>query len=152
VNPDGSGTVETTMTLSNTLPEDVLGKRNEEANLYTVFYGPGGATVDRSSDEPDIEFEEPVSDHPGVGYAVTAPPLGSDSVKIVWQVPELLTRDDDGTWRYSLFWQHVATNRADTLHLQVELPNGWKWAKDPPPSDVRLDRDLHGAWALQDRG
>jgi len=150
VNPDGSGTVETTITLKNTLPEEILGKFNAEANMYAVLYGPSGATLDPSSDEPDIDHDQTVSDHPGVGYILDALPLASDTVKVVWRVPELLTRGRDGTWRYSLHWRHVATNRADALHLDVQLPKGWGWAKDAPPSDMRLDHDVDGEWAIDD--
>ena len=150
VNADGSGTVETTYTLKNPLPADPLAGKNLEANMYTVLYGPVGATVDPSADEPVVDRDTPVSNHPGVGYTLDALPLGSDTVKIVWRVPELLTRDTNGTWHYSLYWQHVATNRADALHLSIQLPDGWKWAKDAPPSDVRLDRDFDGEWAIHD--
>jgi hypothetical protein len=150
INPDGSGTVETTMTLHNTLPEQQEFKLNVEANIYTVLYGPAGATLDPSSDEPDVNDELDVNGHPGAGYALQALPLSSDSVKIVWQVPDLLTRDPDGTWRYSLAWRHVVTNAGDILHLTVDLPDGWHWKADAPPTAVRLDRDFDGEWAVQD--
>jgi Protein of unknown function (DUF4012) len=150
VNPDGSGTVETTMTLANTLPPQTEFKLNDEANIYTVLYGPLDAVIDPASDEPDVSNELSVSGHPGAGYSIEALPLSSDSVKIVWRVPDLLTRDPDGTWRYSLAWRHVATNAGDVLHLSVQLPDGWSWKDDAPPSDVRLDQDFDGEWAIED--
>ena len=150
VNPDGSGTVATTMTLKNPLPSNLTGGANPEANMYTVMYGPVGAELDSSADEPDIDRDDPVSNHPGVGYSVDAQPLGSATVKVVWRVPDLLTRGPDGKWRFELHWLHVPTNRADALHLQVKLPDGWKWATDAPPSEVRLDRDFNGEWSLHD--
>jgi hypothetical protein len=150
VEPDGSGTVETTITLTNTLPEDLSGKLNIGATIYMVVYGPTGATLDPSADEPAVPDEVTVRGHPAAGYAVSAPPLGTDTVKVVWHVPQLLQRDEDGTWRYTLVWWHVATNRADTVHLDVRLPPGWGWADGAPPSDIRLDRDIDGAWRLRD--
>lgn len=150
VNPDGSGTVETTYTLTNTLPEQLSGKVNDTANIYTVLYGPAGAEIDETADEPDVSNELPVSDHPGDGYVIEALPLQSDSVKIVWRVPDLLTRDAKGNWHYALRWQHVATNRGDTLHLTVDLPDGWTWSSGAPPTDIRLDHDVDAEWELQD--
>lgn len=151
IEPDGSGTVETTMTLANTLPEDLSGKLNIGATIYSVLYGPAGATLDPSSDEPDVPDEIPYSGHPAQGYALSAPPLGSDAVKIVWRVPELVEPMGNGTWRYSLLWRHVATNAADTLHLEVHLPDGWNWVGDAPRADMRLDADIDGEWLIHDR-
>jgi hypothetical protein len=150
VQPDGSGTVETTITLTNTLPEDVTGKENTGATIYTALYGPVGATLDPSSEKPFVTDERPVAGHPAAGYVLRAPPLQSTSTKVVWQVPHLLQRASDGKWRYSLHWHHVATNRADALHLDIRLPNGWRWAGDAPRADLRLDQDVDGEWRIAD--
>ena len=149
VHPDGSGTVETTITLANPLAASETGKLNIGATIYSVLYGPPGATLDPSADEPAVTNEVAIDDHPGVGYALAAPPQGSDTVKVVWTVPDLLEQQDDGTWRYSLRWRHVATNGADVLHLDIRLPEGWSWTHGAPPSSVRLDHDVDGGWDLQ---
>jgi hypothetical protein len=150
VNEDGSATVETTMTLANTLPPDLPGKvnPNDGATVYTAFYGPAGATLDDASaaDARLVGGEPSVSGHPAAGYILRAAPLGSDSITFTWRVPHLLVKADDGSWRYSLFWRAVPTNATDTLHLDVQLPQGWRWVGTPPPSEVRLNQDVNAKW------
>jgi hypothetical protein len=152
VQPDGSATVETTITLTNTLPEDLKGKLNIGATIYTALYGPVGATLDPAADKPFVTDEDPVAGHPAFGYVLRAPPLQATSMKVVWRVPELLTKGDDGTWRYALHWRHVAANSADRLHLDVRLPDTWRWAGDAPRADFGLDQDVDGEWRIADGG
>jgi hypothetical protein len=153
INADGSGTVTTTMKLDDTLPPDpnTGGKFNDGASMYETFYGPAGATLDANSgNDPHFIAKEPaVSNHPAAGFLLFAPPLGSDTVTLSWRVPKLIVRDTHGQWRYSLFWRSVPTNRADTLHVQVQLPSGWQWAGQAPAAEIRLDHDVNMSWAIQ---
>jgi hypothetical protein len=114
---------------------------------YIALYGPRGARLGPNSDEPSA-LERAVARHPAAGWYRFAAPWGETSLRVVWDVPDLLGRRG-GTLEYRLWWMHVAAHRGDTLRLNVTPPPGWTWAGSPPPGERPLARDLRGGWRLK---
>src|SRR5581483_10611365 len=75
---DGSGSVQTTMKLDDPLPAEPTGKLNDGASMYVTFYGPSNAALDdKAKTDPHFIGNDPaVSNHPGAGFMLFAPPLG----------------------------------------------------------------------------
>jgi len=146
--PDGSAKVTTTVTIANTEPANQTGFYNVDSLSYLTLYGPAGATFATSSISPDTE-EPTVSGHPAMGWDLSAPPQGTTTLTYSWSVPGLAVRQADGTWRYQLVWMRLPGHTGDTLHLQVDVPQGWAWKGPPPPSTVALTRDFAGSWTLE---
>lgn len=138
---DGSAQVTTSVTIENTEPQS---EANPDSLTYVTVYGPTGATLDGASDPP-AALEPPIADHPAAGWFISAPPLASTTLKVVWNVPNLLAKLPGGRWSYALTWRRVPDHSGDVVNIKVELPAGWKWAGNPPPTTHRLDADLVGA-------
>ena len=142
---DGSARVRTTVTITNTQVPDA--HNNIDSASYITVYGPQGATLAPDSDTPTAA-EAAISGHPAFGWLRAAPPFGSTSFTVVWDVPELLLRWAGNAMEYDLWWMHVPAHTGDVLRLHVEPPPGWRWADVPPPPTSELDRDLRGSWLL----
>jgi hypothetical protein len=142
--PDGSGTVITTLTIADTEP---LSPFNIDSFSYLTFYSPSGATLSQSSRRPDAQ-EPPLAGHPAMGWDLNAPPLGTATLKFTWHVPQLATRNTNGTWQYQLRWMHLPGHTGDALRLHINLPPGWTWNESPPPTTFSLDSDAVGTWTL----
>jgi hypothetical protein len=147
--PDGSGRVTTTVTIANTEPFSPT--TNIDSLSYLTFYGPAGARLVSSSLPPDAA-EPSLSDHPAVGWDLSASPLGTTTLTFTWSAPLLAVRQADGTWHLQLRWVHLPDHTRDTLHLRVDVPRGWKWKGPAPPAAVSLDRDVVGTWVLVPAG
>lgn len=147
---DGSARITTTLTVTNTEPPDPNG--NASTLAYLTLYGPQGAAPDLSASDP-LGFDEPaLAGHPARGwFRAAAPSGGQTTLKIVWDVPALLTREGNGTWRYSLRWRNLPDHLGDVVNLRVSLPPGWRWAQDAPPGQFPLDQEQSGSWALSSR-
>jgi hypothetical protein len=148
VNPDGSARVTTTLTLTNTSPAD------QQLTLtgslaYMTVYGPEGAALDAAASDAFGLREPSVAGHPGTGWFRGAPPSGGQTtLKIVWDVPNLVRQDGRGAWRYDLHWLHLPDHTGDVVNLQVDLPAAWRWKDGPPPGQLSLDQDVAGSWPL----
>ncbi|MEA2933094.1 MAG: hypothetical protein QOI56_1879, partial [Actinomycetota bacterium] len=68
---------------------------------------------------------------------------------VVWDAPGVAKARPDGSFDYSLRWMRLPDHAGDTLDLSFELPAGWSWKGDPPPTQIPLDRDIQGSWVLQ---
>lgn len=147
VEPDGSGRVETRITIANTAPFTLDGFSNIDSLSYITLYGPQGATLDTASDPPDSR-EPDVAGHPAYGWLRGAEPLGTTTLRVVWRVPNLAERLKDGTWEYRLDWFRLAGHTGDVVRVRVHLPAGWRWRGKAPPPETPLDGDLHGKWAI----
>lgn len=143
---DGSARITTTLTVTNTQPPDPL---NLSTLAYMTIYGPQGAVLDQGASDA-FGFKEPtLAGHPAYGwFRAAAPSGGQATLKVVWDVPGLLTQAGDGSWDYSLLWMHLPDHKGDVVRLHFELPAGWRWTGDPPPAEVSLDQDIRGTWRL----
>ena len=149
VRPDGSARITTTITVVNTRDAGIL---NPGSLCYVTIYGPQGAKLDTNVSERPV-FEEPaVSDHPAAGWFIHAAPHGSKTYQVVWDVEDLVRKAKDGSRAYSLTWLRVPDHSGDVLHLQVDLPDGWRWAGDAPPGTVPLEADVRGSWPIRAGG
>ena len=144
---DGSARVTTTLTLTNTEPPDPLSPNGSLA--YMTPYGPAGATLDPGASDPFALSEPTLAGHPASGwFKAAAPGGGTATLTVTWDVPALAVRQSNGSWSYDLTWLHLPDHTGDTVHLQVDLPAGWKWRDGPPPSQLSLDKDIAGSWAI----
>ena len=146
IRPDGSGTVTTTVRITNPKPLDTFG--NPAGVLtFVSMYGPQGATVAEGSDPLSLAEPE-VAGHPARSWFRPLNPESESTVTVVWDVPRLATQRPDGTWVYSVLWMRLPDHTGDVLQLGFDLPAGWEWADEPPPTQVALDNDFSGTWAL----
>jgi hypothetical protein len=146
LNPDGSGTSQTVLTIRNTLPFEG-GDYNDNPIYYLTPYGPRGGALGSASDEPDSD-QPPLLGHPSAGWLRTVPALSSASLKVAWDAPNLALERSDGRWEYRLTWIPTAGHSGDTLLLHVALPPGWRWQQSSPPAEVRLDRPMVEKWII----
>jgi len=144
--PDGSGTVTTTVRITNPNPADDFANPAGVVN-YITMYGPVGATPGEGSDRFGLP-EPAIAGHPVQGWFRPLAPLSDATLTVVWNVPQLALQRSDGTWEYSLLWMRHPDHTGDVLELTVDLPPGWEWADDAPPAKVSLDADVSGTWAL----
>jgi len=143
---DGSGRVTTTVTIAN---GQAPGPEATDSLSYITLYGPSGAVLDEAASDPIEEREPARGGHPAAGWVRGAAPQDATTLTVTWDVPELLRRDEGGSWSYELTWMPLPGHQGDIVNLAVTLPEGWRWAGDPPPQQVVLgDRALEGAWAL----
>lgn len=145
--PDGGARITTTLTVTNTEPPDPAG--NASTLAYMTLYGPQGAVVDQVASDA-FGFEEPaLAGHPARGwFRAAAPSGGQTTLKVIWDAPGLLTKQGDGTWRYSLRWRNLPDHIGDVVNLNIELPPGWRWTEGAPPAQLSLDQEIIGSWAL----
>jgi len=142
---DGSGRVTTTMRLTNTRgPSPAL---NPGSLAYITIYGPQGAVLHPSSDPP-VSEEPAIAGHPAAGWFLNAPPRGTVSLKVAWEVKDLTRKGPNGTREYTLTWLKVPDHSGDAVNLRVDLPEGWRWAGDPPPSGIELTEDIEASWVM----
>ena len=141
---DGSGRVTTRMTLTNTRD---LGALNPGSLAYVTFYGPKGGVLNPLSDPP-IAQEPALAGHPGVGYFLNASPHTSVSVKVVWDVKDLVRKGPNGAREYSLRWLKIPDHSGDLVNLHVDIPKDWRWKGDPPPARIDLTNDIRSTWKL----
>jgi hypothetical protein len=151
LNADGSGIVETTMTIHNTAPPAAEGLLNIDSLAYITTYGPFSGRLAKNADKP-YAIEKPLAGHPAWGGDRAAPPLGEDKLFVAWNVPKLLLRRADGATEYRLRWLRNLGNVGDVVHLDVRPPKGWRWRGEGPPSTIKLTKDFEGAWALERSG
>jgi hypothetical protein len=137
------------MTLANTQPFSEDGLLNLDSLSYVTLYGPQGAVLNDESDPPYVT-EEPLGGHSGASWVLSAEPLGETSVTIGWDVPEAAVPLSDGSLEYRLRWLRVPGHSGDVVNLQVEPPDGWRWADEAPPTTVPLSEDIDKAWSLVD--
>ncbi|MEA2141797.1 MAG: hypothetical protein QOI64_227 [Solirubrobacteraceae bacterium] len=143
---NGSARITTRMTFANTEPP---GRFNRDTNSYLTFYGPEGAALDEQRSEPPVAIEPTRAGHPAAGWFRAAPPHGETTLRIAWNVPALLQRRKDGTWRYALTWQRIPDHSGDVVQLDVRLPAGWRWKSGGPPGRIDLTADFAGSWIAQ---
>ena len=150
LNPDGSAHVITTVTITNTQPDDILA--NFAGTLgYITAYGPVGAVWDAGSSDPLGSEEPAVAGHPGAGWFKAAPPTGKTTLTVAWNAPNIATRQKGGSWRYDLLWLHQPDHTGDTVQLTVDLPTGARWLSAPPPDQFLLDQDFRDSWIFSPR-
>jgi hypothetical protein len=149
IHADGSGTVRTEVEIANTDPYDE--DFNPNAFAYAIVHGPIGASLGYGSDDWASE-ERPVGRHPGAGWLVSAAPGGSTKLVVEWDVPQIVVRGRDGAPAYRLEFWRVVGSRRNRLELDVELPDGWKWAKKPPKRSYALQSDISGEWTIDGAG
>ena len=145
VRSDGSARITTVMTILNPREPWLF---NPGSLCYATIYGPQGAKLDMGSSDPPISQEPALKGHPAAGWFVNAQPLGRASVKVVWDVDDLLRKGPGGSRVYSLTWLRVPDHTGDVLNLRVDLPDGWRWQAETPPATVNLEADLKGSWAM----
>jgi hypothetical protein len=144
--PDGGARVTTDITITNTEPPDEL---NNSSLAYLTVYGPDGATLDQAASDPFGFLEPSIAGHPATGWFKAAAPAGGQvTLKVVWDVPRLLERQDGDEWDYDLLWMHAPDHTGDVVNLRFDLPPGWRWAGDPPPAQLSLDKQVKGTWRL----
>ncbi len=141
---DGSARITTTIHYENPRPASRL---NVGSLSYVTLYGPAGARIHESSDPP-VSPEPAISGHPAAGWFVNAPPLGRATLRVAWEVDDLLEDVGGGARSYSLTWLKVPDHTGDVLNLRVAPPPGWRWHGEGPPAQVELDRDFSGSWSL----
>lgn len=149
IHPDGSARITTQITM---LPRN--SDVDQAFHSYIVLYGPRGAALAEGSDPPR-SLEPAVGGHPAAGWfrgAGLAVP--QDTLKVVWDAPDIAVRMPDGAWQYSLRWMRLPDHTGDVLNLSFHLPQGWRWRGPPPPTqfDLGLGRDLVGSWLLTSAG
>jgi hypothetical protein len=142
--PDGSARVSTNV---NILNSELPGPNNVDSLSYITVYGPQGAVLEATSD-PGVALEASLAGHPAGAWFRAAAARGQTTLHVAWDAPGLIRRRGDGTWTYQLRWVALPGHASDVLHLRVEPPPGWAWKAGPPPTTVRLDRDLVGSWDL----
>jgi hypothetical protein len=141
---DGSGRVTTTVEIVDGAPAG----RGIDTESYITLYGPAGATLDPASDPP-IALDSPLAGHPAVGWLRAAKPRAATTLRVVWNVPRLLSCRPGGRFAYRLLWRAIAAHRGDVLHLRVTPPPGWRWVGRPPPTTRPLRTDVRGTWLLR---
>lgn len=145
VKADGSARITTTLTVVNTRDR---GFNNPGSLCYVTIYGPEGAKLDvGSSDRPQSD-EPALAGHPAFGWFVNVPPHGRSSLKVVWDVDDIVLKGPKGTRTYSLTWLRVPDHTGDVLNLRVDLPKGWRWKGDRPPATIPLEADVKGSWTM----
>lgn len=145
---DGSALVTTTITIENTQPRAPL---NTDSLGFVTVYGPTGGTLDRTSDPP-ATIEPSLADHPAAGYFRAALPLNRSTLKVAFNVPKLLDRQEDGTWAYNLLWRRIPDHTGDVANLHIELPPGWRWRGPAPPASIDMTNDVRHTWTLATGG
>lgn len=142
LNDDGSALITTVVTVANT-----EGPRpfNPSSLAYHTVYGPLGSVIQAGSDT-DAAPEPALRGHPAAGFFRGAPPLGTDTLKVVWRAPEVAKKLPDGSWAYGLWFMHLPDHQGDVVNLDVVLPKGMRWTGGPPPARTGLDTDLIGVW------
>ena len=148
IHPDGSAVATTVMKITDTDPVFNSGY-NPGIGGYFTPYGPAGAKLDPASDKPDWNGEPDLAGHPAVGYQLSASPGGSTTMKVVWDIPQILIPQGHHRYRYALLWMPTPAHSGDTVHLRVELPAGWKWVGNPPPATLRPDSITGRNWLLR---
>ena len=148
IHADGSAVVTTVMKITDTDPVFNSGY-NPGIGGYFTPYGPPGATLDKTSDKPDWNGEPDLFGHPSAGWQLSAPPGGSATLKVVWDVPQILVPQEHGRYLYALLWMPTPAHTGDVVHLRVELPAGWKWRGASPPATLRPDSITGGNWQLR---
>jgi hypothetical protein len=143
IHSDGSATITTTLVMNNPGPPAGL---NPGSLSYVTLYGPAGAVLG-AVPEPPVSPEPPMAGHAAAGWFLSAPPLGSATLQVVWEAPDIARRTAKG-WEYSLSWLRVPDHTGDELHLQVDLPDGWSWEDTGPPATFNLDSDVRGVWPI----
>jgi hypothetical protein len=141
---DGSGQVTTNMTIDNPEP---LRPLNDQTIIYITAYGPQGAALHGSSDPP-VMIEPPVAGHPAAGWFRGSAPLSKTTLKVVWDVPHLASRNPDGSWTLDFYWRRLPDHAGDVLNLTVTLPSGWTFEGARPPPSVNLERDVIASWKI----
>ena len=149
IHDDGSATVDTTITIANTLQGETIHDEfvDIDASSYITLYGPAGARLSSSADSP-VTAEPALGSHPAAGWFRTAPPNGTATLHVVWDVPAFLAKDASGSSGYQLTWLRVPTTTGDVVHLSVDLPPGLQWTNGPPPSVIPLTSDIRRFWPL----
>ncbi len=146
VHPNGSATATTTMTIEDTAPPSPV---NTGSYGYIVAYGPVGASAGRGTEASFYAYEPPVEGHPAVDWLTGANPLGQMTLTSVWNFPDGLQPLGNGIWSYQLEWRPQPSHSGDVLDLHVELPRGWKWVGDGPPSEITLNGVYKGDWEVK---
>jgi hypothetical protein len=90
-----------------------------------------------------------VEGHPAVDWLTGANPLGQMTLTSVWNFPDGLQPLGNGIWSYQLEWRPQPSHSGDVLDLHVELPRGWKWVGDGPPSEITLNGVYKGDWEVK---
>ena len=97
--PDGGARVTTDITITSTEPPDTS---NASSLAYITIYGPDGATLDQAASDAFGFLELSLAGHPATGWFKAAAPAGGQvTLKVVWDVPRLLERQDDGAFSTS---------------------------------------------------
>ena len=151
VKPDGSARIATKLTVTNTEPPDDEG--NFAGTLgYLTIYGPQDAVLDDGASDP-LSFKEPaLVGHSAAGwFRAAAPSGGQTTLTVVWDAPNFVAPQKDGSWLYRLRWLHLPDHVGDVVNLSFDLPPGWTWAGDGPPAQFSLDQEFAGAWTLRGR-
>lgn len=140
VGPDGSGRVTTKVTVTNTEPPSAI---SYSTLAYITMYGPEGGVLNKDASDA-FGFPEPaMAGHPANGwFRAAAPNGGQTTLTVVWDVPGLVKRLADGSWRYDLQWMHLPAHKGDVVNLSFELPATWRWKGAPPPAQLSLDQDI----------
>lgn len=146
VRPDGSARIITDITIANTEPFDE--RLNIDSFSYVSVYGPQGAVLDETASDEPVALEAPLSGHPGAGWLIAAEPLSEAALRVVWDVPQLIVPQTDGTWAYRLRWMGLPAHTGDVLNLKVRLPPGWRWRGSAPPERFDLVDEVQGSWVL----
>lgn len=146
INADGSARVTTTLTIDNTEGPSPV---NDNVLTYYTLYGPTGGVVDPVASDPPFSAEPTLSGHPASGWFRTVSAKSTGTIKVVWDVPAMAQRRTDGSWQYSLLFQHLVDNTGDSLNLKVDLPAKAHWEGASPPSHATLDHDVSGTWVYR---
>jgi hypothetical protein len=145
VHENGSARATTALTIDNRGP---AGDPGYSPHTYLTVYGPNNAALDPASDTPTVAIEPSVGGHPAAGWQLNAPPLGSATVKVVWEIPATLTRLSGHRYALSIDWLGMPDHTGDVLNLKVALPRGWRWDKGAPPATVSLPNRFSGTWII----
>jgi hypothetical protein len=145
LHPDGSARITTDITIENPEPRRA---QNDKSIIYITAYGPQGAVLADGSDPP-VMLEPPVAGHPAAGWFRGAEPLSKATLKVVWEVPRVASRNADGSWTLPLHWRRLPDHTGDVLKLAVTLPDGWTFEGSGPPPSVDLDRDIVASWRIK---
>lgn len=141
---NGSARITTSITIANTKPADPL---NQHSVSFITLYGPRGAKLEPTSD-PDEIPEPAVNGHPAAAWYRSADPLGTATLKIVWEAPSVARVLEDGSLEYGLWWMRIPDHSGDVLNLSVQPPPQWRWEGKAPPTTFALERDLVDTWVM----
>jgi hypothetical protein len=149
IHADGSARITTNVTIDNTLPPNYGYDHVENLDSLSLItiYGPDGATLDATSDPPDA-IAPALSGHPAASWFESAPPKGTTTFTVVWNVAHLLTSTSGSGAAYQLHFLHLPAHDGDVLHLHVTLPPGWTWTNGAPPATTTLNADMSGEWQV----